>query len=417
MTPETLIIGAGLAGLCCARRLQKAGRNFTLVEAADQVGGRIRTDSVEGFRLDRGFQVLQTAYPEAQDQLDYSRLQLRSFEPGALIRWQGRWHRLSDPWRRPLQGLRSLFSPIGSFRDKLRVAKLRARVQRGNWHDLFSQPETTTLVALQQAGFSEAMIERFFRPFLGGIFLERELRTSSRMFHFVFRMFAEGLAALPEMGMQAIPGQLVEALPPERIRLNSPVRGIDGHRVTLTSGEVLSASTIVLATDGPSAARLLNEPGIATPGESVCSVHFACEAPPIREAILLLNAEGHGPVNNLCFPSLVAPSYAPAGQHLVCASVLGNPVEPDEQLVQSVREQLTDWFGPTVTAWRYLRTDRIRYALPQQWPGEPAPGERPLKLREGLFLCGDFREQGSIHGAMLSGRRAAEAILAQPTRV
>ena len=257
MTHDVLIVGAGLAGLCCARRLQNQGIRCLLLEAANSVGGRIRTDVVDGFRLDRGFQVFLTSYPEAKQILDYDGLRLRSFLPGALVRHGGRFHQLTDPWRRPFAALRSLFSPIGSFADKLRVARLRSRSLKGTLEERFRDPETTTLKSLQDAGFSTAMIERFFRPFLGGIFLDSELDTSSRMFHFVFRMFSLGSASLPAEGMEAIPRQLASGLPPDSVRLGTRVVGVQSGSVRLDTGEEIKGRAVVVATEGAGAAQLL----------------------------------------------------------------------------------------------------------------------------------------------------------------
>jgi phytoene dehydrogenase-like protein len=202
---RVLVVGAGLAGLCCAERLADHGLAPLVLEAAEDVGGRVRTDEVEGCLLDRGFQVLLTAYPTAREVLDYQALHLQPFEPGALVRCGGRFHRVADPWRRPFAALQGVFGPIGSLSDKLRVAALRRRVLQGAVRDLFERPERTTMAALREAGFSTAMIDRFFRPFLGGVFLDTKLETSSRMFEFVFRMFASGDVAIPARGMQAIP--------------------------------------------------------------------------------------------------------------------------------------------------------------------------------------------------------------------
>ena len=192
MNQDVVIVGAGLSGLCCARQLQQQGVGFVLLESSDRVGGRVRTDVVEGFRLDRGFQVFLTSYPEAQRILDFESLQLKPFLPGALVRYGGRFHELTDPWRRPFAAVRSLWSPIGSLADKLRVASLRRQSLRGTIEDRFRDPETTSLQSLQRSGFSSSMIDRFFKPFLGGIFLDAELQSSSRMLHFVFRMFSTG---------------------------------------------------------------------------------------------------------------------------------------------------------------------------------------------------------------------------------
>jgi phytoene dehydrogenase-like protein len=409
MAHDVLIIGAGLSGLCCARSLQQAGLTVLVLEASDGVGGRVRTDTVEGFRLDRGFQVFLTSYPEAARVLDYPALDLRAFEPGALVRTGGRFRPLTDPWRRPLRGIRSLLSPVGTLADKWRIARLRSRVLRGTVEDQLALPETTTLAALREFGFSEAMIGQFFRPFLGGVFLERELETSSRMFRFVFRMLARGEACLPAEGMGAIPRQLASRLPPGTIRLGARAVGVGPGQVRLASGEVLESRAVVVATEGPAAAAILGD--LPPPAfQGVTCVYFAAERSPVNEPILVLNGEGEGPVNNLCVPSVVAPSYAPPGAHLVSATVLGNPSIDDAEVVSRVREQLTGWFGPAVRSWRHLRTYRIPFALPRQVPPALAEIERPVRWAERVYVCGDHRDTASIHGAMVSGRRAAEAI-------
>ena len=204
-----------------ARRLTAQGLDVRVLEAADGVGGRVRTDDVNGFQLDRGFQVLLTAYPEAQEVLDYAALDLRPFYAGALIRAAGGFHRLADPWRHPWDALRGLFAPVGGLRDKLRVGRLRRWVLSRELHQLFSGSEESSIAFLRTFGFSDAMIERFFRPFFAGVFLKSELQTSSRMLQFVFAMFAAGDAALPAAGMEAMPRQLAARLPADRIRLKA----------------------------------------------------------------------------------------------------------------------------------------------------------------------------------------------------
>lgn len=410
MTNDVLIVGAGLAGLCCARELHRRGVRFKLLEAADGVGGRIRTDVVDGFRLDRGFQVFLTSYPEAQQVLYYPALRLKPFLPGALVRVGGKFHTLADPWRRPVAAIRSLLAPVGSFADKLRVARLRSRALKGSVADRFCDPETTTLEALKASGFSDAMIDRFFRPFLGGIFLEPELRTSSRMFQFVFRMFSRGEACLPAEGLEAIPRQLAAGLPPESIRLGVRVDKVRPDSVRLDTGEELGARAVVVATEGASAARLLGDE-IPAAAQGVTCLYFAAPRPPVEQPVLVLNGEGRGPVNNLCVPTAVAPTYGPAGASLVSATVLGTPPD-DDRLRTEVREQLAGWFGPVVNDWRHLRTYRIPYALPRQAPPALAEPERPVRWRPGVYVCGDHRDNASINGAMVSGRRAAEALSA-----
>lgn len=408
-TADVLVVGAGLAGLCCARRLAERGLSTVVLEASDGVGGRVRSDEVMGFRLDRGFQVLLTAYPEARAVLDYAALDLHAFYPGALVRFGGRFHRVADPWRNPLDGAAGALSPIGSFADKMRVARLRHRACAGSLADLFARPETSGERLLRELGFTDAMIDRFFRPFLGGVMLDRTLGASSRMLEFVFRMFASGNAALPAGGMGAIPAQIAASLPAGTVRVAAPVAAIDAGRCTLTSGEVLESRAVVVATEGPESARLL---GLPAPSRSraVTCLYYAAERAPIAEPILVLDGDGRGPVNNLCVPSAVAPGYAPPGMTLVSATVLGNPANDDEDLGASVLAQMSEWFGTCVRDWRHLRTYRVEHALPgTDTPTLDAP-HASLRLRPGLYVCGDHRMSASIQGAMLSGRLAADAL-------
>jgi phytoene dehydrogenase-like protein len=409
--PEVAIVGAGLSGLACALRLHQAGMPFLVLESSDAVGGRVRTDVVDGFRLDRGFQVLLADYPEARRVLDYAALDLRAFEPGALVWKDGRFRTLGDPWRRPGKAWATLRSGIGSFRDMLRIARLRAEVLRGPLEAIFRRPETSTRERLRGVGFSSDMIESFLRPLFAGILHDPDLRASSRMFDFVFRMLARGDTVVPAAGMGAIPEQMAARLPQGSIRLRARVASIGPGKVRLESGEVVEARAVVIAVEGPEAARLtgrLTDPG----SRSVTCLYFAAEAAPVSEPVLMLDGERRGPVNNLCFPSQIAPAYAPPGATLVSPSVLEGSGLAPAAVEDAARAQLETWFGPQVRSWRHLRTYHILLAQPDQLPPALDTPERPVRLAPGLYVCGDHRDTASIHGAMVSGRRAAAALLA-----
>lgn len=418
-----IIVGAGLAGLRCAGLLGARGIPWLLLESQDGPGGRVRTDYVDGFQLDRGFQVLLTAYPQARAALDYDTLDLRAFEPGALVKLPTGFHRVSDPRRRPTSVLSTLRAPIGGLSDKLRVARLRRRLRRLSTDEVWRRPERTTREALTAYGFGTGIVERFWRPLLAGIQLDPSLTTSSRMFDFVVKMLAAGDNALPAAGIQAIPDQLAAGLTGGRVRYGTTVVAVDTDGVWLEDGEHIRGRRVVVATDGPTASRLVAQ--VPTPPSNpVRCLYFAAERTPIDEPILVLNGEGDGPVNNLCVPSVVAPSYAPAGVNLVSVTVLGggSPQPTDapatgadghgtEHLESAVRDQLRRWFGRRVDTWRLLRRYDVAHAQPRQRPPALATPERSIDF-DGVFCCGDHRDNASINGALQSGARTADAIAA-----
>jgi phytoene dehydrogenase-like protein len=408
-SPDVLIVGAGLAGLCCARELQANGISFQILEASDGIGGRVRTDAVDGFLLDRGFQVLLTAYPEAKRVLDYSRLELKAFLPGAISWYAGRMNKLVDPWRTPGVWKEAFQSEFGTLRDKLRIVRLRSRLRRASIEDIFRRPERSTKEALLAEGFSTEMIHRFFRPFLGGILLDGELKSSSRMFEFVFKMLSEGDTALPAKGMGAIPAQLAEKFPADVIRLNTLVEAVHENVLTLEGGEKLRGQAVVIAAEGPSAVRLFGE--VEPASRSVTCFYYVAEEPPIAEPLLVLNGDGAGPVNNFSVISRIAPSYAATDKHLISASVLGTHPLTDVQLGGFIIAQMKNWFGKVASTWQFLKSYRITHAQPQQYPGALEPPQRPVRIRPGVYVCGDHRDNASINGAMESGRRAAKAVL------
>lgn len=406
MEHDVIVVGAGLAGLACARTLTAAGLDVAVLEASDGVGGRVRTDEVDGFLLDRGFQILLTGYPELARWVDLDALELRRFAPGARVWFEGSFHTVGDPLRRPLDLPATLLSPIGSFADKLRILRAVVSVRRGSVPDLLRRPETSTAERLASLGFSDRIVERFFRPLFAGIQLDPELEVSSRRFDVILRMLAVGDTAVPAAGMAALPEAVAAGLPAGTVKLDTPVEHLDGATVD-AAGEQLRARAVVLATDGPTAARLTAS--VADPGSRpAAALWFAAAAAPISGPVLVLDGAASGPVRNLAVMSEVAPSYAPPGRVSIVAAVPG-PDALGADLETPVRRQLQGWFGPEVAEWELLRTDVIPHGQPDQRP--PLHPKQAVRLGDGRYVCGDHRDTASIQGALFSGRRAAIAVI------
>jgi phytoene dehydrogenase-like protein len=406
---DVVVVGAGLAGLSCARHLMNRSVSFIILEADDRIGGRLKTDVLDGFLLNHGFQVLQTAYPEARRQLDYHRLELKPFAPGAIIRAAGKFMRVSDPRRRPRDIWSSLTAPVGTFADRLRMLRIASSARRGSISNLFQSPDMTTLEYLQSQGISEKMID-FFKPFFGGVCLDPEIQASSNVFKYVLRVFAEGDVALPGQGMEAIASQLAEDLPEATIRTGTRVESIHPGGAVLTSGQTLKCRAVVLATDGPETLRLLGK------SASMC-LYFAAPIAPINDPYLILNGEGTGVINSITFPSVVATSYAPAGEALISVVLIGHLALDDKTAESLVRKELTEWFGSVVEKWRHLKTYRIPHALPAQPPPIPDPTVPAKPMKPGIYVCGEYQSVPGIQWALLSGRHAAEALIKELVKI
>lgn len=403
-TADVVIVGAGLAGLVAAKVLQQHGVAAVLLEASDGVGGRVRSDNVDGFILDRGFQVLLTGYPEIYRHLNMSALDLRAFEPGAVVWREGKGHVVGDPFRRPKTLASTSLAPIGTLGDKARIAKMRASLKSADPRELLRGDDMPTASALRAMGFSSKMINRFFRPLVGGIQLDPQLATSRRMFDVIFRTLATGDSVVPAHGMGEISNQLASQLTSTSVHLNTTVTSVTPHRVTVSGGHSIDAKHIIVATEGPVASQLLGLPDVSS--RAAGCVYFAAPMAPVNGAYVILDGTGQGPVLNVAVMSHVSPHYAPADKHLIAAAL---PGVCDGDLEAAARAQLRRWWGAQVDDWRHLRT----YRIPHGQPGQDAPfsPKKNVSLGDGLYVCGDHRDTGSIQGAMYSGRRTAEVVL------
>jgi len=401
---RVIVVGAGLAGLACASDLVAAGATVRLLEAADAVGGRMRTDRQAGFLLDRGFQVFNTSYPQVRRRIDLRALQLRPFTPGMLLHTSGGRVRFTDPTRRPRQTTELLAGHLARPRDLTALSVLTARDVLGPVSRIRHRRDRTTLTALKRAGISSDLIERLFRPFLAGVFLEEELETSSRFFHLVWRSMLRGSLCLPRYGIQAVPEQLAAALPPGTIRLETPVQSLTDAGVLLAGGSERPADAVVVATGPAAAASLL--PGLRVPAtRTVTTIYHAAPESPLAEPTLLVDSERR--ILHTSVLSEVTPGYSSNGRALVSTSVLG---AGDAGLEAAVRARLATLYQVDTTGWDHLATYTVPDALPAM--AAPHPLIRGCRVAPGRYVCGDHRATGSVQGALASGARAAREVLA-----
>lgn len=407
---DVVVVGAGLAGLTAALRLSAAGRRTLVLEASDGVGGRARTDLVDGYRIDRGFQVLNTAYPQVRREIDLLALDVRPFVRGARVVTEQASTLVADPRSSLLGPLGLLHPPVGSLRVASRLALLSAQAAVGPVDRLLAGPDRSTADELAARGLTGPVLESFLRPFLAGVFLEDGLETSSRFFLLVWRTFLRGTIGVPATGMGQIAAQLAARLPPDTLHLGTAVRSVAPGHVVTDAGRVV-ARAVLVATDPGTAADLL--PGLERPQMRAVTTwyHSAAATPAERTghgSVIRLDGRGvaRGPVVTSVVLTDSAPGYAPAGRRLLASSVLGT--EPVDEA--SVRHEVGFLHGRPIDDLELVARVHVAGALPASLP--PLGGlRRPVDLGDGVFVAGDHRDTPSIQGAMASGHRAAGSVL------
>lgn len=416
-----IIVGGGLAGLTAASELHRSGFSVRLLEAEDEIGGRVRTSvHSEGFLIDRGFQVMLSAYPALRRQVDLDLLDARPFASGARV-WTGsRLVPLWNPLRHPLGLLRALTSPVFGLPDKLRLAKWALGVSRARWTSAaeaaIAGDDISALTALRRRGFSDVFIDRFARAFWGGILLDRSLSASAGVMDFTTKMFLAGDAVLPKSGVGAIPKAIAAGLPQGAIQTVSRVDGlvVEGTRVTgvWVNGEQRPARAVIVATDPPSAATLTGVEAIPTSSVGCVTVYLASGQDPGIGTSLTLDGAGSQPVNHIAPLSAVQPGYAPEGQHLVAAVLLGERWlgEDADHTGETARRSVATMLGQEVGGWRVVDTVAVEYCFWQQTPGIHRRLPDATTGVQGLYLASDATVDASVNGAIMSGEDAAHAV-------
>jgi len=405
---DVVVVGAGLAGLAAARILTAAGIETCVLDASDDVGGRVRTDVVDGFLLDRGFQLYNPAYPEGERVFDHDALDLRPFVAGAEIVLGDRRVRVADPRRQPTWAFSTLTAPLGSMISEARFARYALSRALRSPAALRAEPDMSTQQALREAGIDDAMLERFLRPFLSGVFLESELSTSRRFADFVIRSFVTGTPSVPSAGMGALPRQLADGLP-GAVHTRTAVTEVSSGGVRTSRGSI-SARSVLIATDPRTVAQLA--PVLVVPqGRSVTTWYYRADVPGSQlssgAGVLVLDGFATGPLVNAVVMSNAAPSYAPPGQTLVSASALGvHPASDDDGVIRS---HLAHLFSTDTSRWDLIAAYPIDYALPAMTV--PLNMRGKVRVDDGVYVAGDHRDTASIQGALVSGRRAANAIM------
>ncbi len=406
---DAVVVGAGLAGLCAARHLTANGVDVVVLEAEDVVGGRVRTDALDGFLIDRGFQLYNPAYPEGRRMLDHDALDLRPLTRGVLVAQGSRRWRLADPRSEPRWAFDAARSRLGSPLDYLRFARWALTLARTRPAVIVGRPDSTAGEELAELGFSDRFVGSVLRRFLTGVFLEPDLVTSRRFLDLVVRSFVRGTPSLPGAGMGAIPHQLAARLPDGVVRLSTPAVEVSGTHVA-TSDASIAARAVIVATDPATAGRLLPDVK-APPMRSVTTWYHAVRGDDVteRRGVLVVDADQEAPLVNSVAVSNAARTYAPPGWTLVSSSALG--VDTSSAMERRVRHHLARLHQTATTDWELVTVTPVAEALPAM----PAPHafRRPVTLGDGQFVAGDHRDSASIQGAMVSGRRAAQAVLAE----
>lgn len=403
--PEVIIVGGGISGLSAARLLSRRGVPFLLLESELQPGGRIQSENYDGYILDKGFQILNTAYPEWENQqINLNALSLNSFASGARIFQHGKVHTLADPFREELVAIEAFFSKSVSIKDMFLVLKLQRQLEKLGHQQIFSSTEITTLQYLQDYGFSKTFIETFFKPFYAGIFLEPELNTPAAMFAFVFKAFAEGTAALPEKGMQQLIKLISSEINPDCILTSTRVKQVQSGSVTLEDGSVISAQHIWI-TSGLS--KFQGVQRNAWKGNHSTSVlYFSSDIAPKWGKLIGLNASENRLVNHFCMPSAVQPSYSPEGKHLLSVTLKPGTSyrEGMETEVQEELRQIKALEHPIT----FLKAISVTNALPNLSSMRFEP--ELIQLHEGVLATGDFAAYPSANAALHAGRLLVETL-------
>jgi len=407
---HAIIVGAGLAGLAAANYLQQNGHTFQIIEQTAHVGGRVQSSRIDGHIIDHGFQVYLPAYEYGKTFFNYPNLDFHSFDPGAMVLYDKGYHEIiSDPLRRPFTLFSTLLSKVGSFSDKQRLLRLKSAARR------FSRDTSTTLKNqstydyLVEFGFGQEMIHNFFIPFFSGVFFDQNLETSARMFLYLYDKFATSLACVPKDGMGALSHQLASTLPSDNIHLGEEVISINQKSVQVLSSKNFIGDAIILTAMSDNLLHKLS-PGKDKPYQSSHTIYFEASEVPHHKKLVGIIAKKNTMINNVSVMSNVNPNYAPSGKHQIAVSIFGDQF--NNEIETQIKQECKAWFGKQVEEWRLIKNFHIKKALPNQTTVKFNAKKEDVKVSDYVYLAGDGVLNGSINGALQSGKLAADFAIA-----
>ena len=396
------IIGAGISGLTAAKVLEEKGFYPIVLEATDRVGGRVKTDVVNGHQMDHGFQVLLTGYPAAQRYLNYEKLNLQKIAPGAAIFKNKKQKIIGDPLRDLFFLLPTLLSGIGNFQDKIKILQLNAELKKKSLLAIFSTPTEKTSTYLTKFGFSKNMISDFFKPFFSGIFLETKLDTSSRMFEFVYKMFGEGYATIPKSGMEAIPKQLLKQLKKTTFKYNTKVAEVNEGEIVLEDQTKIKSHFTLIATQASRLLPNLNKQSISW--KSCVNFYFETDKRTIKKPLIGLIAKQSSLVNNIFYTTSIA-TKTRAKKELLSVTVIDTQNLKEEALLQQVKKELKELCG--IDVGQLIKQYTIPMALPNLANLTHELDPIDTQVGNTLFVAGDTLLNASLNAAFIAGEMAA----------
>ncbi len=405
---DVVIVGGGMSGLTMAYHLEKFGYSIAIYEVGSEVGGRVRTDHIDGFQLDRGLHFFQSSYPEAAKVLDYKSLKLKNIYPGMLIFHEEKFELISNPLKKWTDLITNFFGNFSDISDRLRFMGLLAKLSAYSENYIMNNADVDAYTFIKQQGFSDEFVEKVFRPFVGAVFCSKDMQVSARLFSYILKYFTISQLTLPEKGIGSIPQNIAAQLQHTEIFLNTKVKEAHDDGVMLANGDFIHAERVVIATTPSDLIKILPTAKIEIPYKHVSCLYFSTETAPLKEAIVAFNGSGKGIANHVFVPTNLHKGYAPKGQHLVCVSIVDIPELDDDEIIDQIISEMVEWFGVKANSWTHLKTYHICNALPDV-PRLPKI-ESFKKTDDNIYIIGDHTSFGSINMVMQCSRDTAKAL-------